>query len=170
MDICSLPSVLIKRVHSDAVFPTKAHFNDIGYDLTLIEKVSQISDGIVMYDTGIAVEPPHGFYVEIVPRSSFSKTGHVLANSIGIIDPQYRGTLKVVVLHVDRSMPPLPIPYKGFQMILRQANVFSITEVSDLSTTQRGEGGFGSSDKVGTSMTHIHVPPIYALTTNVNVK
>ena len=68
-----------------AVIPTKAHTTDIGYDLTAIDVYKKISNKITLFETGIAVSPPTGYYIEIVPRSSISKTGYMLANSIGII-------------------------------------------------------------------------------------
>ena len=54
-----------------------------------------------MYDSYISVQPPEGYYFEIVPRSSISKLGYILTNSIGIIDPSYRGTLKVVLTKIN---------------------------------------------------------------------
>lgn len=141
--------VKFKRASDQAVIPTKAHHNDIGFDLTLIKVESGTYFGVngTLYDTGIIVQPPEGYYIEIVPRSSFSKFGHMMLNSVGIIDPQYRGTLKVAVVHHDQTFPKLQLPFKGFQMILRKANVYSMEEVSELSQTERGEGGFGSSNK-----------------------
>ena len=74
-----------------------------------------------MFDTGICIQPPDGFYTEIVPRSSISKTGYILANSIGIIDPTYRGSLKIVLTKVDPTAQDLKLPFTKFQIILRQA-------------------------------------------------
>ena len=129
-----------------AIVPSKAHHDDIGYDLTLIDVAKVVSDKITMYDTGIAVKPPIGYYTEVVPRSSFSKSGYVLANSIGVIDPQYRGTIKVVVLKVDDNAEPIYLPYKGFQLILRKAETCNVKVVDELDETDRGDGGFGSTD------------------------
>ena len=86
----------IKFIMSDrAFFPTKAHPSDIGYDLTAIDIFKKISNRTTLFETGIAVSPPQGYYLEIIPRSSLSKTGYMLANSVGIIDPDYTGTLKI---------------------------------------------------------------------------
>jgi dUTP pyrophosphatase len=130
-----------------AVFPTKAHSDDVGYDLTLIDVAKVIDDETTMYETGIAVAPgSDGYYVEIVPRSSFSKSGYVLANSVGIIDPQYRGTLKVVLVRVDKTKPQISLPYKGFQMIVRENIKSRLILKDNLDETERGDGGFGSTD------------------------
>ena len=142
--------LLFKKTENDAVIPTKAHPSDTGYDLTLIRVSKDMSipgfEKIIMYDTGIAVCPPDGYYTEVVPRSSLSKTGYMLANSVGIIDSSYRGSIKVVVTG-DDSLGGLSLPFKGFQLILRKLEEADVVEVDDLDQTVRGEGGFGSTDK-----------------------
>lgn len=138
-----------KKCDPDAVIPTKAHPSDTGYDLTLIGMSKDMSRGgqtIIMFDTGIAVCPPDGYYTEVVPRSSLSKTGFMLANSVGIIDASYRGSIKVV-LTGDDSLHSLQLPFKGFQLILRKLEEVEAIEVDDLDETTRGTGGFGSTDK-----------------------
>lgn len=94
----------------DAVIPTKAHEEDIGYDLTIIKVFRCISAQTTLYDTGLAMSPPDGFYLEILPRSSLSKTGYMLSNSVGVIDPQYTGNLMVALTKVDPSMPDIELP------------------------------------------------------------
>ena len=131
-----------------AVVPSKVYHDDVGYDLTIIDTFKVVSPLVTMYETGIAVKPPPGHYIEIVPRSSFSKSGYVLANSVGIVDPQYRGTLKVALLKVDPKAPAIELPFRGFQLIIRQ-NVceYPVIVVSELDNTERNAGGFGSTDK-----------------------
>lgn len=141
--------LLIKKTDPNAVIPTKAHPSDTGYDLTLIGVYKDMSipgseQKIIMFDTGIAVCPPDGYYTEVVPRSSLSKTGYMLANSVGIIDASYRGSIKVVVTG-DNSLDDLSLPFKGFQLILRKMEEAEIVEVDDLDETVRGDGGFGST-------------------------
>lgn len=132
------------RTRQDAVPPRKAHATDSGYDLWLLEKVKE-ENGMMMYDTGIAVKPPHGFYFELVGRSSISKSGYILANSIGIIDSSYRGTLKVALVKVNPEAPELEVPCKLVQLIPRQFLHLDAVEVHELGSTMRGDGGFGSS-------------------------
>lgn len=141
--------ILVKLADPDAVPPSKAHPEDVGYDLTVISLVKSISANTFMYDTGIQVAPSsNSTYIEIVPRSSIYKHGFILANSIGIIDPNYRGTLKVVLTKVDHSLPNFSLPYTGFQLIVRKVNDIPL-EITDLSLdiTDRGDGGFGSTSK-----------------------
>ena len=140
--------LLFKKTENDAVIPTKAHPSDTGYDLTLIrmsKDMSRCGQTIIMYDTGIAVCPPDGYYTEVVPRSSLSKTGYMLANSVGIIDSTYRGSIKIV-LYGDESLKSQELPFRGFQLILRKLEEAETVEVDDLDSTVRGEGGFGSTD------------------------
>ena len=139
--------------------PTKAQPSDIGYDLTIIARESiltgtwhgRIMDPeVLMYDTGISVEPESGYYVEVVPRSSLSRSGYILANSVGIIDPSYRGSIKVALVKLDKYAPDIPLPYKGFQLVVRKVEVANFTCIDgDLSSTSRGSGGFGSTNPPG---------------------
>ena len=149
----SLNRINFHLLHPDAVKPTKAHPDDAGWDLTAIHMLKDRGDGTkpdFMLETGIAVVPPIGTFTMVVPRSSFSKSGFSLANSVGVIDPSYRGTIKVAVNVCDYShIPEFPsFPWKCMQLLvlpllLPPANY--LTTKPD--ETDRGEGGFGSSDK-----------------------
>jgi dUTP pyrophosphatase len=133
--------------NESAVIPTRAHPSDIGYDLTAISMYKKISDNITLFDTGIRISPPEGYYVEILPRSSMSKTGYMLANSVGTIDPTYTGTLKIALIKVDKELPEIELPFTRCQLILRKAEYADMVQVESIEETLRGEGGFGSSDK-----------------------
>lgn len=140
--------IKVKKTHPDAVMPTKGHPDDTGFDLTLVEG-RQLAGNLWRYDTGISVEPPPGYYVEVVPRSSFSSTGFILANSIGVIDNSYRGNIMVTLLNVAGTYNNkfLPLPYKGFQFIVRQNISTELVETDfELSRTARGAGAFGSTN------------------------
>lgn len=128
----------------EAIKPTKAHVTDTGYDLCLVKKVKE-ENGMVMYDTGIAVQPPIGYYFELVGRSSISKTGYIVANSIGIIDASYTGSLKVALIKINKKAPELHLPARLVQLIPRQLVHLDAMEVISLDNTQRGDGGFGST-------------------------
>jgi dUTP pyrophosphatase len=130
-----------------AVVPTKAHPSDIGYDLTAIDVFKIISEKIIMFETGIRVCPPDGYYIEILPRSSMSKTGYMLANSVGIIDPSYTGTLKIALIKVDEDSDDIELPFTKCQLVLRKAEYVGMLQVEEIENTSRGDGGFGSSDK-----------------------
>jgi dUTP pyrophosphatase len=152
--ITKMPSITVKRVLENAVLPKKAHDSDVGYDLTVVNLDNVVTidgrlpdPGVFLYDTGIAVQPENGYYVEVVPRSSLSKTGYAMANSVGIIDPDYRGTIKVALVKTDKVAKELELPFRGFQMIVRKLEQSNIVETSgELSSTTRGGGGFGSTN------------------------
>lgn len=121
----------IKYVIEDerAVVPTKAHPSDIGYDLTAIDIFKKISEQTILFETGIRVSPPPGYYIEILPRSSISKTGYILANSVGVIDPNYTGTLKIALTKVDKTKPDLELPFNRCQIVLRKAEISEMVRV-----------------------------------------
>ena len=132
-----------------AVLPSKAGPNEVGYDMTLVRIHSRIDEDTIMYDTDIITKPPLGYYSEIVPRSSIVKTGWILANSVGVIDPTYRGTIKVVLKRTRPGTKELELPCKIVQLILRK--LAPNYEVSDRGSfkfeeTER-KGGFGSTDE-----------------------
>jgi len=130
----------------DAVTPSKAHAEDSGFDLTLVQKIKE-ENGVAFYDTGIAVQPPPGYYFEVFGRSSISKSGWMLANNVGIIDSSYRGSIRVALVKVVATAPDITLPCKLVQMIPRQFVHLEPVEVDELTDTIRGEGGFGSSGR-----------------------
>ena len=143
----SSSSFFVKRLDPRAVIPTKAHATDAGFDVTVLYPTKRQGD-VVWYGTGIAIEPPKGFYFQLYPRSSIAKTGYVLANSVGIIDPDYQGELLIAMRKVDASAPDLELPVKIAQIV--PARIYELTpvEVSDFAgTTERGCGGFGSTNE-----------------------
>ena len=131
-----------------AIIPTKTRASDVGYDLSVIKVFKQISKAITMYDTGIIIIPTYGYYFEVYARSSLSKTGYILANSVGIIDGSYSGTIKVALIKIDSSMPDIKLPFKGMQLVLRKMLHFELNNTynSNLVKTSRGDGGFGSTN------------------------
>jgi deoxyuridine 5'-triphosphate nucleotidohydrolase len=133
-------------MHPDAIPPKRAHASDAGYDLTLLECTS-IKGMLYMFDTCVSVKPPHGFYFDMVPRSSLSKTGYILANSVGVIDPSYQGTIKVPLLKIDPSAPDLELPNRYVQLIPRRTYFMTSKDVLKWDyTTERSDGGFGSTN------------------------
>ncbi len=129
-----------------AVVPTKRCI-DVGYDITIIDVAKQLTPSTTMYETGVSLDIPLGYYVEMIPRSSLSKSGYMFANSIGVIDPCYTGTLKVALVKVDNQVPDIELPSRVAQIILKPY-VFSTSMVSygkNKNKTKRGTGGFGST-------------------------
>jgi dUTP pyrophosphatase len=139
--------VLFVKDDPQAVVPTKGTQYSVGYDLTAISVYKKLSDKTTLYDTGIIVQPPPGYYTEILPRSSITKTGYVLSNSVGTIDSDYRGRLLIALTRVDEGFPELTLPFTRCQLVLRRHEDYTIRQVVSLTDTERGSGGFGSTDK-----------------------
>lgn len=137
------------RLHSnDAVIPSK-NIIDVGYDVTIISVAKQLTHLTTMFETNVSLDIPIGYYVELVARSSLSKTGYMLANAVGIIDPAYTGTIKVPLIKVDPSAPDLILPARVAQLILKQYVVSDSYEANPMAIleTSRGSGGFGSTNR-----------------------
>lgn len=135
----------IQILDERAVLPRKAHPSDAGFDVTVIG-IEREMGPVTLYKTGIAVKPPAGMYFELVPRSSISKTGYMLANSIGIIDPEYRGEILVPLRKVNNHAPVLELPQRIAQLLPRTSPPVRFKTVDALDDTARGSGGFGSTD------------------------
>jgi dUTP pyrophosphatase len=136
----------VKRLNSSAVIPTKAHADDVGFDLvaTSIEVVDKGEYGYIEYGTGIAIEPEDGYHVEVLPRSSISKTGLLLANCICLIDPGYRGEIVMRFKHIPKTSM-YKIGDRIGQLVVRKTEQVQTHEVINLSDSERGESGFGST-------------------------
>jgi deoxyuridine 5'-triphosphate nucleotidohydrolase len=132
----------------NAVIPSKSSYSDAGYDLTIIKVSKILNSNTVLYDTGIKLNIPNGYYVEIVPRSSISRSGYMLANNVGIIDQGYRGNLFIALIKINKECDDLVLPWKCCQMIVKK-QIYSklIISSDELTTSSRGIGGFGSTDK-----------------------
>jgi len=130
----------------NAVTPSKNRYSDAGFDLTVVSKIKE-NKGVHYYDTGIKVQPPYGYYFDMVGRSSISKTGWMLANNIGIIDASYRGNIIVALVRVSEDVPEITLPMRLVQLIPRKLEIMDALEidVNDLIATTRDESGFGSS-------------------------
>lgn len=137
------------RTNKSAILPTKAHESDSGYDLTIIKEVKKLTNNVTLYDTGIRAECPTGFYLELVGRSSISKTGYMLANNIGILDSNYKGNIMIALIKVDPTMPDIQLPCKIAQLVIHKVYTFNVEEVTELQDTERNFGGFGSTNKGG---------------------
>lgn len=141
------PTIKVYKSHKNAVIPAKAFDEDAGYDLTIISKIKDFNSKTSLYDTGIKIEIDEGYYTEIVPRSSISKFGYILANNVGIIDNHYRGNLMIALTKIADDAPEIVFPFKCCQLIVRKQIFANLCEITDdnLSSTIRNDGGFGST-------------------------
>ena len=144
-NIIGTPVCKFWKTLEDAVAPIKVHISDSGYDLQLIRYL-KTENGVDFYDTGIAVQPPIGYYFDLVARSSLAKTGYVLANSVGIIDASYTGSIKVALIKACNHAPDLKLPARIVQLIPRKYIHLPMQETTVYEKTQRNDGGFGSTN------------------------
>lgn len=137
--------VNIKKLDPKAVIPTYAKPGDAGMDVTAVSV--EITEDYVEYDTGLAFEVPSGHFMAIFPRSSNSKKDLLLANSVGILDSQYRGPLKLrFKLLRDESDKIYSVGDRVGQIMILPYSIIGFNEVDTLSETERGAGGFGSTN------------------------
>lgn len=141
----NLPKINVVKVNDNAIIPSKKNWSDVGYDLSIINKIEDYNSKTALYDTGIKIQVDFGYYVEIVPRSSLSKYGYMLANSVGIIDNSYRGNLMIALTKVCDDAKDIEYPFRCCQMIIRKYVNTCLEEVGNVEKTKRDEGGFGST-------------------------
>lgn len=146
--------VRFKRLNTDAVIPTKAHSTDAAFDLTATTR--SVDDyGNIVYGTGVAVEIPHGYAGLLFPRSSIAKKRLVLSNGVGICDSDYRGEImfkfKPTLATAEQNLATYDFIYQvgeriGQLMIVPYPDI-EFEEVEELTQTERGDGGYGSTGK-----------------------
>jgi dUTP pyrophosphatase len=136
----------IKKLHPDAVIPCYAKPGDAGMDLVAISEEWNKDSTMVTYDTGLSLEIPEGYVGLLFPRSSVSKTTLNLANSVGVIDSGYRGSLMLKFRYLEEG-DVYDVGDRVAQLVIMKLPFVEITEVAELSSSERGEGGFGSTGK-----------------------
>ena len=134
--------VKIKKLHPDAFIPKYAKAGDAGMDLTAVEMEREWN--IVTYKTGLAVEIPEGHVGLLFPRSSVYKTSMVLSNCVGVIDSGYRGEI-MMKFRSTESNKAYEVGDRVGQLIILPYPQVEFEEVDNLSSTERGEGGYGST-------------------------
>lgn len=164
--------VRIKKLNEKAVIPQYAKEGDAGLDLTATS-IKYDKDGNIVYGTGLAFEIPKGYVGLLFPRSSNAKTNLYLTNSVGVLDSGYRGEVmfKYKAVHnVGSFIAYLWQKYikkcktYNFDICSITRNAYSIgdrigqiivvkhpqiefEEADELSSTERGDGGYGSTGK-----------------------
>ena len=140
--------VLFKKLHPSAVIPTKKTDGAAAYDLVSIERVFIPCGETVAVNTGLSMEIPEGWRGDIYSRSGLALNGVVVANSPGKIDSDYRGEIKVI-LHNNRAAQVVGIEAGDSiaQLELAPTYTLEFEETTDLSDTERGEKGLGSTGK-----------------------
>ena len=146
--------VRIKKLHEGAKIPSYSKEGDAGLDFTAVE-ISKDNVGNITYHTGLAIEIPEGYVGLLFPRSSVSKKQQFLTNSVGVIDSGYRGEImakfKPVMGTYDTILDlfesnEYQVGDRIVQMIILPYPQIEFEEVEELSSSERGHGGFGSTN------------------------
>ena len=149
--------VRIKKLDSNAVIPHYAMPGDAGMDLTATSKFYD-KYGNICYGTGLAFEIPEGYVGLVFPRSSCSKKQLVLANAVAVIDSGYRGEVVMkfkpslaldrnICVSMNRIYDIYEVGERIAQMIIMPYPTIEFVEVNELSQTERGSNGYGSTNK-----------------------
>ncbi len=140
--------VKFKKINPTAVLPSYSKVGDAGLDLTAITKqlTNNPQYGYLEYGTGLAVEIPEGYVGLLFPRSSISSTGLILSNSVGVIDSGYRGEIKLRFKHIPGTAD-YNVGDRVGQLIIVPYPTIEPEDVTELTESERGEDGFGSSGK-----------------------
>jgi dUTP pyrophosphatase len=141
--------VKIKKLHEDAVIPQYQTTGAAGFDFHAIEDMEIPTRKIVLVKTGLSMEIPEGYELQVRPRSGMSlKTKMRIANSPGTIDSDYRGEICIIMENMG-MLGALPYDIKKGDRIAQGVicPVYQAVFVEDeLSETERGEKGFGSTN------------------------
>lgn len=138
----------LKKEDENAVIPAYSRDGDAGMDLVAVSKtiVNEKDHGYIEYDTGIAIELPENYVCFVFPRGSVSHTGLILANAVGVVDSNYRGTIKCRFKYIPETRE-YSVGERVAQIIILPYPTIEFNEVNELSETNRQDKAFGSSGK-----------------------
>jgi dUTP pyrophosphatase len=138
----------IKKLHPDTKIPAYAKPGDAGLDLTATSCYFQSSTQCWVYGTGLALEIPDGYVGLIFPRSSISNYDLSLGNAVGVIDNKFRGEITFKFKQTNTlkdEVSQYKVGDRIGQLIIMPYPKVNIKVIDELSTTERGVGGYGST-------------------------
>jgi dUTP pyrophosphatase len=141
----TMPVIFFKPLHPDAVFPSRASPGSAGLDLYSTEAYSLQPMSVRSIPIGLSAEIPQGYYGKIFDRSSLAIKQIITLG--GIIDSDYRGELIVILFNMSSETYHIEKGDRIAQMICSPFIANSLVETNELTFTQRGAKGFGSSGK-----------------------
>lgn len=140
------PILKFKKEDKDAMLPTYAHPDDAGMDIFSNEEKIIPSKSWALVKTGFSMELPTGYEAQVRSKSGLTlKSGLIVLNSPGTIDENYRGEVGVILMNVSDNDYKVERYQKIAQMVINKVEHFKVVEVTEMSETNRGEGGFGST-------------------------
>ena len=142
--------IRVQRLDPDLPLPKQQHADDAGFDLHARDDVELAAGGgRAIVPTGLAVAIPPGYGGFVLPRSGLAlKHGITCLNAPGLIDPQYRGELKVLLVNTDPTTPYTV--HRGdriAQLVIQAVAAVDWVEVDELDSTARDTYGFGSTGR-----------------------
>lgn len=138
--------VKIKRIHPDARFPKYEHPGDSGADLYALEEFILPPLERKIIPTGLCAEVPPGFELQVRPKSGLALShGLTVLNTPGTIDAGYRGEIKVILINLGQDTYRVKIGQKIAQLVVTPVVTACFQEVDEVSESERGAGGFGST-------------------------
>lgn len=138
--------VKFKKIHPEAIIPAYAHPGDAGMDVCSCVALTIAPGARALVPTGLVMELPKGTEAQIRPRSGLAiKHGITLLNTPGTIDEGYRGELGIIMINLGQEPFEVTKGMRIAQMIIAPVLHVTVEEVTDVSNTARGTGGFGST-------------------------
>lgn len=138
--------VRVKRLSPDAKIPKAAKVGDVAFDLYSVIDYEIKPGERYAIPTGIALEIPPGYEGQVRPRSGLAlKEGITVLNAPGTIDSGYRGEVKTIMINLGDTPFQITKGMRISQLAIRPVPEITFLEVDELSDTDRGEGGFGST-------------------------
>lgn len=137
----------LKRLNDQAVIPQQMTDGAAGFDITATSRTFDYKANMINYGTGLALEIPLGYVGLLFPRSSIYKTKLDLPNCVGVIDSDFRGELTFKFKDNGARHLAYEIGDRIGQLVILELPKVEIVEVDELSKTERGEGGYGSTGR-----------------------
>lgn len=138
--------LLVEKINEKAIIPFQAHEGDAGMDLFSVEEVVLKPMERKLIHTGIRIQLPKNTEAQIRPRSGLAlKNGITVLNTPGTIDEGYRGEIGIILINLGQEEFKVTQGMKVAQMVIKPTLTLDVEQVIELTLTDRGEGGFGST-------------------------
>jgi dUTP pyrophosphatase len=134
----------VKKLVQDAIIPTRGSGGAVGYDLYSVDEVVLPPSQRTLVGTGVAVVLPMKVYGRVAPRSGLT-VKHGIHVGAGVIDPDYTGEIKVALFNLGDGPFEVKKGDRIAQLILERCETPYVREITEISETERGDGGFGST-------------------------
>ncbi len=133
----------VKRLRETATIPTRAHSSDAGLDLYAIDECYLRAGQTRVIKTGLAFEVPDGYEIQIRPKSGL--TAKSIVTQLGTVDSGYRGEVMVTIINLTHLDYIIEQGHRIAQAVINKIELWTPVECDELSDTDRGAAGFGSS-------------------------